>query len=101
MPCDKFIIDKSGKAIIDGKIELDIVEFQSGRYFLDKKIVTTNKILAKLKNYTSDELKKDSAYPIYVMVGHTADKKSGITTRITDSKTLNNIIKEIEESLIK
>ncbi len=101
MDWNKFEVAESGKVIIDGEIELDIVEFQSGRYFLNKELFTNKQVLAKLKNYTADELKKDSKYPLYIAVGHTEDGKRGITTKITDSKRLNEIVKEIEENLIK
>ncbi len=101
MSWNHFVIDKTGKAIVDNEVEFDILELPSGRYFLNKEVITTKEVLTKLKNYTPKELKKDSEYPIYVLVGHTQDGKSGITTRITDVKGLNTIIQEIEESLIK
>lgn len=89
---DHFFIYKPGKAIItykdkneEKKIELDFIELPSGRYFLDKE---------SFKQNSSD-------YPIYTLVGHEADGKKGITCRITDSKRLTNVIKEIEESLIE
>lgn len=89
---DHFFIYKPGKAIITYKdkneektIELDIIELPSGRYFLDKESVKKN----------------GSNSPIYTLVGHEADKKRGITDRITDTKRLSKVIQEIEESLIK
>ena len=99
---DKFIVTSSGKAIINGSIELDILELQNGRkYFLDKDIIANKEILTGLKNYTQEDLKKkDFKYPIYSQVGHIAGDKNGITIRITDPKTLNEVIKEIEESAL-
>lgn len=82
---DHFVIYKPGKAIINNQIELDLIELPSGRYFLDKET---------LKQNSSD-------CPIYTLVGHTADGKSGITAIITDTKRLSKVIQEIEENLIK
>jgi len=100
MDWNRFVIYKPEKVIIDNKTEFDILELPSGKYFLNKESFTTKEALTKLKNYTPEELKRDSTYSIYTMVGHTADGKRGITTKITDSKRLNEIIKEIEESLV-
>jgi hypothetical protein len=100
---DKFVINESGKVTIHDNINLDILKFPNGRkYFLDKEILMDGEILTKLKKYTQEDLKKkDFKYPIYSQVGHVAGDKSGITIRITDPKTLNEVIKEIEESVLK
>ena len=89
---DHFFIYEPGKAIITYKdkneektIKLDLIELSSGRYFLDKKTIKQN----------------SSDCPIYTLVGHTADGKSGITAIITDTKRLSKVIQEIEENLIK
>jgi hypothetical protein len=99
---DRFLINQPGKAIVNNNKEFDILELPSGRYFLNKEVIATKEVLTKLKNYTQDDLKKeDSEYSIYVAVGHYKDNKGGITTKITDPKTLSKIIQEIEKSLIR
>ena len=98
---DKFVINDSGKAIINNKKEFDILKLPSGRYFLNKEVIATKEVLTKLKSYSPDEIKKDLLYPIYKLIGITKDSKEGITTKITDKKALSTIIQEIEESLIK
>lgn len=102
MNWDQFVIDKPGKAIVNNTTEFDILELPSGKYFLNKEVIITKEVLTKLKNYTPEGLKKDSEYPIYVLVGsYIENDKTGTTTRLTDVKRLNKIIQEIEESLIK
>lgn len=99
---DRFVVTSLGRVIINGKKELDIIEFPNGRkYFLDKKVIINKEILTTLKSYTQEDLKKeDFIYPIYSQVGHEEDEKRGITARITDPKTLGEVIRQIEESML-
>ena len=101
MPCDKFMLAKKDKAIMNGIKKVDILELPSGKYFLDKEVVATPEVLTMLKNYTQEELKKkDFKYPIYSQVGHNDKKTFWIGANITDPKTLSGVIQEIENNLI-
>jgi hypothetical protein len=52
MPCDKFVLAKKDKAIMNGIKKVDILELPSGKYFLDKEVVATPEVINMLKNYT-------------------------------------------------
>ena len=98
---DKFVVTSSGKATINGSIELDILELQNGRkYFLDKDIIANKEILTGLKNYTQEDLKKkDFKYPIYSIIGDDGKETFWIGANIDDPSKLLIVIKEIEDNL--
>lgn len=103
MPCEKFVINNFGKAVVltdefgkavgeENEKPLDALEFSNRKYLIDKDFFTT------LKDYSQQNLQKTS---IYRVVGWNKKCDKGLAAKITDSKELNEVVKEIEEYLIK
>jgi hypothetical protein len=85
MPCDRFTLNDSGKAIVEEKIKLDCIELQGERYLADKKF------LDGLKEYTLENLKGN---PIYTVVGTNKENNWGLTAEIEDTGRLEKFLEE-------
>ena len=98
MPCDRFVINNNGKAIVEnvediGDLKLSnknlsILKLSDGNYLLNKESIT------KLRDYTKQDLEEN---PIYLVVGRNEERNKGIASRITDLERLNGIVKEVGE----
>ena len=88
MACARFYINDSGKAVIEGVPELDILSFSNGkRYLVDKAY------LAKLSEYSSRTLENT---PIYLWIGANKEETQGITAEVRKLGKLNELEKFIE-----
>jgi len=97
MPCDKYLIDSTGKVILENVDNLNglkplndnltILELSDGAYFINKNTIIN------LKNYTEKDLKNN---PVYKQVASNQKECKGLAARITDLERLNRILKEVK-----
>lgn len=104
MPCERFAIDDSGKAIITKddtgrevieKKQLDILTLPNEKFGLrDEEYLLNMEFFRTLERYTPEDLQKN---PIYGVVGWSAKKEMGLAAKITMPEELNKTIKRIKE----